>query len=94
MLYKFKLYVKDGVMGKIGELKCSNCGGNLGPKKVSKYPVWIGILVMAYGFFHIRFSFYVGIPIVLIGFYLAFASRQLLVCDDCHLSFQRVVGEG
>jgi len=64
--------------------KCAHCSGEMAAEVVSKFSPGVGIAILALGLLiSLIASLLFGLPIVLIGAYLGWASRSVWRCPEC-----------
>lgn len=73
-------------------LICNLCNGEMKPYQGPRYNKKVGGFLIAAGAFTTLFwvGAVLGIPLFLIGLYMAGAKRQLWVCKDCNTAIERV----
>ena len=71
---------------------CAQCNGEMEPYTGPKYNKKMGGFLIAGGAFATLFwvGAGLGVPLILMGAYMAGAKRQLWVCKDCSTAIERI----
>lgn len=73
-------------------LICTLCNGEMHPYTGPRYSKKVGGFLIICGIFATLFwiGAVLGIPLFLIGLYMASAKRQLWVCKECNTAIERI----
>ena len=71
---------------------CSLCNGEMRPYTGPRFNKKFGTFLVLAGIFSALFwiGAVLGVPLILIGIYMAAAKRQLWVCKDCNTAIERI----
>lgn len=73
--------------------KCSHCGGEMAREVRSRFSPGFGIAFLILGIlFSLFVSLLLGLPMVVIGAYLAWASKHVWRCPECEALVDRAEG--
>ena len=74
------------------KMMCAQCNGEMEPYTGPKYSKKVGGFLIAGGAFATLFwvGAVLGVPLILMGAYMAGAKRQLWVCKDCNTAIERI----
>lgn len=74
------------------QLTCNVCKGEMYPYTGPRHSTAMGWFLVFAGILCTLcwIGAVLGIPLLVIGLYMAFAKRQLWVCQDCNMAIERV----